>query len=287
MERTVLKQDGTSTWLNSPALFDDTIPLDEQMGAGHLNAKRALQQFAPGEFDLTPSGPDQEATVPAIGWDFGHTNGTFGLNRYVIDQELEEGDVISITLAWDRLVEFEIDGGTSDFFDPGDTFEDYSDPDADDVINDLDLFLVESATSTQVLFSIASVGTVEHIFASVPFTGNFEIWVVQEDADVPGGQDYGLAWWYGLAPEIVVPRPGDFDGDGDVDGDDLDIWEAAYGLADAADANGDGDSDGDDFLIWQRNAGAGVLAATTAVPEPGAAMLASMGLLSALRSRRL
>jgi subtilisin family serine protease len=74
MERTVVKQDGTSTWLNSKAFagdpndpfFDpDTMPLDEEMGTGHLNAKRALQQFIPGEFDLTAG----EATVPPIGWD--------------------------------------------------------------------------------------------------------------------------------------------------------------------------------------------------------------------------
>jgi hypothetical protein len=291
MERTVVKQDGTSTWLNSKAFagdpndpfFDpDTMPLDEEMGTGHLNAKRALQQFIPGEFDLTPSGADQEATVPAIGWDFGHTNGTFGLNRYIIDQELQGGNVISITLAWDRLVE---KNGDPNAFTVGDTFEEYTDPDADDVINDLDLFLVDSDISTQVLFSIASVGTVEHIFASVPYTGNFEIWVTQEDADVAGGQDYGLAWWYGLAPELEAPGPGDFDGDGDVDGEDLALWEGSYALNDGGDADGDGDSDGDDFLIWQRNVGTGVLSAATAVPEPATGLLAMMVLVVAARRR--
>ncbi len=63
----------------------------------------------------------------------------------------------------------------------------------------------------------------------------------------------------------------DFDGDGDVDGDDLVEWQAAYTLGNAAaDADGDGDSDGRDFLEWQRQFGSGVglLAASTSVPEP-------------------
>lgn len=48
-------------------------------------------------------------------------------------------------------------------------------------------------------------------------------------------------------------EPGDFNGDGTVDAQDLQIWQAAYGVSDAADANGDGTSDGRDLLIWQRN----------------------------------
>lgn len=286
MERTVLKQDGVSNWLSSSAFADDMIPLDMEMGAGHLNAKRALQQFAPGEFDLTPAeGGNQVADVPSIGWDFGHTITTGSENRYVIDEELQSGDVISITLAWDRQVEFEVNTGDPNAFDAGDTFEDYSDPDADDVINDLDLFLVES--DTQILFSIANVGAVEHIFASVPYTGNFEIWVVQEDGDVPGGQDYGLAWWYGLAPDIEIPIGGDFNGDTMVDGADLAQWEADYALNGDSDADGDGDSDGDDFLIWQRYYGVGTLSAATALPEPCTCMLFVLGLLKPLGKPRI
>jgi hypothetical protein len=108
MERTVLKQDGVSTWLNSKAFagdpndpfFDpDTMPLDEEMGTGHLNAKRALQQFIPGEFDLTPSGADQEATVPAIGWDFGHTTNT--ASYPACDDELSGGQPFHQVVATD------------------------------------------------------------------------------------------------------------------------------------------------------------------------------------------
>ena len=43
-----------------------------------------------------------------------------------------------------------------------------------------------------------------------------------------------------------------FDGDIDVDGDDLAVWAASLGVDDGGDADGDGDTDGADFLIWQR-----------------------------------
>lgn len=71
------------------------------------------------------------------------------------------------------------------------------------------------------------------------------------------------------------PIPGDFDGDGDVDGTDLDGvpdgWQARFG----------DDLDGTDFLDWQRNFGAGTLsasAAAAAVPEPASWSLC-LGLL--------
>jgi hypothetical protein len=51
MEKTILKKDGESTWLDSDArdvkgnLGGKKIPLDMEMGTGQLNAKRALMQF--------------------------------------------------------------------------------------------------------------------------------------------------------------------------------------------------------------------------------------------------
>jgi hypothetical protein len=83
----------------------------------------------------------------------------------------------------------------------------------------------------------------------------------------------------------VPPGPGDFQGDGDVDGADLALWRSAIGVSYRGDANGDGDSDGADFLIWQRNLGAaGVSGATQTVPEP--ASWAFAALVSACWPRR-
>lgn len=58
---------------------------------------------------------------------------------------------------------------------------------------------------------------------------------------------------YRIVTDTVLP--GDFDGDGDVDSDDLTPWQASYGVDAGADADTDGDTDGADFLIWQRNYG--------------------------------
>jgi hypothetical protein len=82
----------------------------------------------------------------------------------------------------------------------------------------------------------------------------------------------------------------DFDNDGNVDGDDLTVWKNSFG-APGADANGDGVSDGADFLAWQREFGLGVAPAASslallAVPEPGSAALASLGVATLLMTRR-
>lgn len=81
--------------------------------------------------------------------------------------------------------------------------------------------------------------------------------------------------------EVVLRVAGseaDFDFDGDVDHDDLAIWQGAYGATTAGDADRDGDTDANDYLQWQRafiGAGA-VQAGAVAVPEPTAVQLSLM-----------
>jgi hypothetical protein len=88
-------------------------------------------------------------------------------------------------------------------------------------------------------------------------------------------------------PDAAPSRAGDFDGDGDVDGQDLARWKTAYGLTALGDGDDDNDSDGNDFLIWQRDLGPA--AGVGAVPEPGSAALALVGLaaLAGIKRRRV
>ncbi len=122
MTRTVIDQQGND-WLLSEAYGDGVqdgggaIPLDDQMGAGHLNATRAVQQFSSGEYDA------DTGNVPLIGWDFGHTTGTNSTNVYPITGSLAADHFISVTLAWDRHVEFSNDANSNDRYDSGDTFQ--------------------------------------------------------------------------------------------------------------------------------------------------------------------
>jgi hypothetical protein len=195
MERTVLKSDGSSTWLDSLA-YDDSVegfgqffPLDEEMGAGHLNATRAKIQFEPGEWDAD----DEE--VPPIGWDFGTTPGEGEFNRYQFLGELLEGSFVSITVAWDRQVNFSFDEGTANEYDFGDEFEEYVPglgPPDDSVINDLDIYLMPKFAATlgdAIALSFADVGTLEHLFFQIPETGEYEFWIHQWDDEVGPTQD--------------------------------------------------------------------------------------------------
>ncbi|MEM8946584.1 MAG: SpoIID/LytB domain-containing protein [Planctomycetota bacterium] len=84
---------------------------------------------------------------------------------------------------------------------------------------------------------------------------------------------------------FVPPIPGDFDGNGFVDGADLDAWQTGYGITAAAsiadgDADGDGNVDGADYLVWQRNFGPAANVSASAVPEPATAAMFTIGCLS-------
>lgn len=81
--------------------------------------------------------------------------------------------------------------------------------------------------------------------------------------------------------DVAQASPGDFDGDDDIDGADLLVWQRGLGrvgtgLPNNGDANADGDVNSADLAVWQNNFG-GVMAspAAMAVPEPAATLLAA------------
>jgi hypothetical protein len=282
MERTVIDTLGND-WTMSEAFNDgigeggDFIPLDDQVGAGHLNARRALQQFVPGEY------ASDAGDVPVIGWDYGHTAMENDTNVYQLAGMLNQGDFISITLAWDRQVDFANDVNMNGAFDIVDTFQEstvsFTTPYSDDLINNLDLFLLPkgSATTAQaVAGSTTAEGTVQHIFFQIPATDEYEIWVRQFDDEASaGGQDYALAWWYGVAPPLIVH--GDYNGDTVVDAQDYNVWRAGFGTTvgagSGADGNGNGVIDAADYVLWRNALPAGSGSSLASVPETDALML--------------
>jgi len=90
---------------------------------------------------------------------------------------------------------------------------------------------------------------------------------------------------------VLDLEAGDFDRDGNVDTEDLDIFQSGFGMTSGAflddgDADRDGNVDGNDFLAWQRTFGqSAALAASQAVPEPTTGALAAMAAAALLLRR--
>ncbi|MDJ1182722.1 S8 family serine peptidase [Roseofilum casamattae] len=182
MSKTLLNQSHFS-WLSSEAYWDAAIPLDIQMGAGHLNSSRAYEQFSAGQWS-----PD--APVPAIGWNYDRLEGRGSYRDYVIEDSLKQGSLISVTLAWNRLVELEDSNGNGNY-DVGETFDDRG-------LNNLDIFLMPAEAtdiSQSIWSSISEVDSTEHLVYRIPQTRKYKIRVYYRDRVHEAEQDYAIAWW--------------------------------------------------------------------------------------------
>ena len=189
MSRTLLDL-SNHDWLSSDAYTDRAIPLDAQMGTGHLDAFRAYQQFSPGEWH-------DDQPVPAIGWDYNTIGNTIGVadkmpafRDYVFEQPLQAGSFVSVTLAWNRLVELN-DTNKNGEFDPDETFTDKG-------LNNLDIYLMKADDrdpKQNIWSSVSRVDSVEHLFHEIPATGRYKIRVVYRDRINEPTQPYAIAWW--------------------------------------------------------------------------------------------
>jgi hypothetical protein len=260
MEKTIIKSDGKSTWSRGGA----DVPLDREMGTGALNADRAVQQFSAGKFG--PGG------VPLKGWDYNTENDPFGPNMYTLG--LTAGDYVSATLVWDRIVDL---GGPFDTYERGDTF-------IDSHFGDLNLYLMpegETDVSHAIQASTSTEWNLEHIFAKVPLTGNYQLWVNVSGTNVP----YALAWWAGAG--LTGTSSGDYNGDHIVDAADYSYWKSSFGTSDpAADGSGNGTVDAADYVVWRNHLGQSVGSGAASVPEPSIAIYLSVVVAFAMQVRR-
>jgi hypothetical protein len=95
----------------------------------------------------------------------------------------------------------------------------------------------------------------------------------------------------GVAPNSVAAGiPGDINGDGQVDGLDLNLlgadWQSVSPVTPEADINGDGIVDGLDLNILGGNWQVGVPAPGAAIPEPASLALLGIGAIAMLRRSR-
>jgi Subtilase family len=181
MTRTIIDKQNQD-WLSSDVYRDPKIPLHAQMGAGHLNASRALQQFGAGM--KQPNQP-----VPALGWDYNSVTANNSVD-YQLAKSLKANSFVSLTLSWDRLVELE-DKNNNQMYEEGENFRDRG-------LNNLDLYLVQdtpNGLTSVACSSVSEVDSVEHIFCPVPNAGKYKIRVKYQRQVNEAKQPYALAWW--------------------------------------------------------------------------------------------
>ena len=245
--RTVVNQN-FQDWRDLPAYQQPGVSRDIQLGVGHLNAKSAVAQLTPGEYEQsTPGQPN--TYVPPTGWDFGQIGGIGARTQYYFDQPISGW--FSATLAWDRRPQLTNPDNEWDY---GDQFF------RNDILTDmtdLNLYLLPQHRDDLIFavdWSDTFADSVEHFFWNVP-AGSYKLVVVNNGGGDGEGEEYGLAWRSSVSSNAA----GDFNGDTRVDGRDFLAWQR-------------GDSpnplSASDLSDWQANYGAGALSATTAVPEP-------------------
>ncbi|MBA3483899.1 MAG: hypothetical protein H0T51_19000 [Pirellulales bacterium] len=143
-------------------------------------------------------------------------------------------------------------------------------------------FPTQSATAVQNLQDLILDDTDGRITFYVKVRPNFGVTTLQTFASMEHPTN--------AAPTLIidfVPGSqsvlGDYDGDGDVDAEDLTVWRNGFGQTGPdlpADGDADDDVDGHDFLIWQQNlTGPGGVTAVTTIPEPAGCAIALAALL--------
>lgn len=173
---------------NAQGVLEITSPLDNQQGAGQVDALALYDQYSAGEHEA--------GLVPEIGWDLDTIVGEDFID-YVFDGPLQGGSFFTATLNWfrdvDRYDPFGGGIGSNDFF-------------SDNVLDNLDLTLL--LDGDPIAISMSDIDPVEHLYLELPETGEYVLRVNREQLSGTGSDElYALAW-SGTLASMPVPEPG-------------------------------------------------------------------------------
>ena len=266
----------------------DTAPLDPVYGAGIVNANASYHNLAAGEFKPVASG--SPTLLPSSGWNLQtltSSSSSAATDVYPVSVNISSAHAFfTATLAWDRP-SFNTSGTTAGG------------------INNLFLYLVNTATNTAIAQSISTIDNVQQIYLPAITAGTYDIEVVKPASAsgtsgwVSDSETYSLAWSTSLY--------GDANDDGTVNNTDLVTLLTHFSTTtdnsiSTGDYNGDGTVNNTDLVAlltnFDQTIGPTVASPSAAMksagafnivaaPEPASLMLlAAGGALLLARPRR-
>ena len=214
-------------------------PIDETVGVGTVNIDRSHKILTAGQFSSSASLANLE-TAPTAGWDT--TTLSYGQQKHIKFQVNDIADEVVITLVWHQKANSGFSGYT--IFDLNLELRKYNNGKPLTLVGDAGVGVFGSGN----VVSASTVDNIEHLYIQNLVPGEYVLTLSRDDAS-SGSAVFGLSW---LFPDNEGGVPGDLNGDGVVEVNDLLVIIAAWGPCSGdcpADLSGDGIVDVSDILL--------------------------------------
>ena len=231
-------------WTNNPILSGvnrgrTNQPIDEVFGVGIANIDRSYQVLTGGQF-ASSAGLSGLEIAPTAGWDTAAISNT--QSRHIRFNVSELADEVSILLTWNQRANTGF--GSYSLADLDLELLLYNNGKPTTLVGDAGLSVYESGN----VVSESEIDNVEHLYLRNLETGDYVLKISRLDSSA-GSRVFSVGW---LFPESEEGVPGDLNGDGLVEVNDLLIIIASWGACSGecpADLSGDGTVNISDILL--------------------------------------